>query len=79
MKIKIKYFAMMRETRKLSEEIIDTHEKTVGHLYDELNKEHHFPLKKENVKPAVNEHYVSFNHVLKENDTVVFIPPVSGG
>ena len=79
MKIKIKYFAVMREARKLSEEIIKTREKTVGELYDELNKKHHFPLEKKFLKIAVNESYVSFDYSLQENDTVVFIPPVTGG
>jgi molybdopterin converting factor small subunit len=28
---------------------------------------------------AVNKNYVSADHVLKDGDEVVFIPPVSGG
>ena len=69
----------MRESRRLSEEVIETHEKTVSGLFDELNKKYHFPLEKKYLKTAVNEDYVSFNHILQENDTVVFIPPVAGG
>ena len=31
------------------------------------------------VRLAVNLEYVSFNHVVKQNDEISFIPPVSGG
>lgn len=34
---------------------------------------------RKSVRLAVNLEYVSFDHVVKENDEISFIPPVSGG
>jgi molybdopterin synthase sulfur carrier subunit len=34
---------------------------------------------KTSVRLAVNLEYASFNHILKHNDEISFIPPVSGG
>ena len=40
--------------------------------YDELSKYHNFSV-------AVNEEYVEAGYILKSNDIVALIPPVSGG
>lgn len=34
---------------------------------------------RKSVRLAVNLDYVGFDHVMKENDEISFIPPVSGG
>lgn len=40
--------------------------------YNELSKYHNFSI-------AVNEEYVEAGYILKSNDIVALIPPVSGG
>ncbi|MCB9059940.1 MAG: molybdopterin converting factor subunit 1 [Halobacteriovoraceae bacterium] len=79
MKIKIKYFAQFREETGKSEEEISTSVSNPEDLYKELSKKYSFLLDAKNIKVAIDEKYVPFNHPLKENDTVVFIPPVAGG
>ena len=81
MKIKVKFFAILRERAGASEilkEIPDG--STVGDLWRELQKDY----AKLNVPGirllyAVNQNYVGSDHRLSDQDEVVFIPPVSGG
>lgn len=79
MKINIKYFAAMRETVGLSEEVLETNSTTAEEVLLEMMKKYSFDVKRSNLKVAVNEEYVPFSTLLKENDTLVFIPPVAGG
>lgn len=79
MKVKIKYFAAMREEAGHSEESIDTSSVTAEELLTEVMNKYNFKLQRDHLKVAVNEEYVDFSTTLKENDTIVFIPPVAGG
>lgn len=79
MKVKIKYFAAMREEAGLSEEVVDTVSRTVNELFDELNTKYGFKIEKGILKVAINEEYSNFSNEISELDTIVFIPPVAGG
>ena len=81
MKIRVKFFAILREragTSMVTKELPDG--ATVAELWQELQKDY----AKLNVPGirllyAVNQSYVSLDYALKDQDEVVFIPPVSGG
>jgi molybdopterin converting factor subunit 1 len=81
MKVKVKFFAILRErtgTAEIARELPDG--STVAELWQALQRD--YP--KLNVPGirllyAVNQNYVSSDHPLAERDEVVFIPPVSGG
>jgi molybdopterin converting factor subunit 1 len=81
MKIKVKFFAILREragTAEVTKDIRDG--STVTDLWQTLQQD--FP--KLNVAGirllyAVNQNYVSADFQLSDQDEVVFIPPVSGG
>lgn len=79
MQINIIYFASLKDKVGLSEEKIETQSQTVDELYEELDQKYHFPLEKDYLRVAVNEEYKSFDTLLNNNDTIVFIPPVAGG
>ena len=79
MKIKIQYFAQIREERGVSSEILTTDVETAKELYFHLQKEYRFNLSTDLVKVAVNDEFVAWDTKLKDNDSVVFIPPVAGG
>ena len=79
MKIKIKYFAMMRECAGTSEETIDENISTPSGLLTFLKAKHSFDIAEESLKVAVNGEYADFSKQLSEFDTVAFIPPVAGG
>lgn len=76
--INVLLFAQLQETVGKNELKIDAVGKTLQELKEILNEE--YQLKNLNqAMIAVNEEYVDKETVLKENDTVAFIPPVSGG
>lgn len=77
--INVKYFAILREQRGLSEEEIETAAETARALYDELQNRHAFSLEPSRLKVVVNDAFSDWEHELKQGDTVVFIPPVAGG
>lgn len=77
--VHIRYYALLREERGLSDETIKTLAQTPKELYEELGSRHHFHLKGGLLKVAVNDAFSSWEAPLQNNDTVVFIPPVSGG
>lgn len=75
----IHYYASLREKRKRSSEKLLTTSRTPKELYQELQAKHHFSLNQKILKVAVNDAFADWNTSLKNNDTVVFIPPVAGG
>lgn len=81
MKIRVKFFAILREragTAQVTKEMADG--STVAELWRELQKDYaKLDVPGIRLLYAVNQNYVGLDHVLKDQDEVVFIPPVSGG
>jgi len=81
MKVKVKFFAILRERAGTAETTKDIQDgSTVGQLWGSLQQD--FPkLAVPGIRLlyAVNQEYVTSDHILKDSDEVVFIPPVSGG
>jgi molybdopterin synthase sulfur carrier subunit len=81
MKVTVKLFAALRQqvgSGELSKEIEEG--STVEQLWDFLREESpQLPDMKESLLYAVNRSYVTRDHVLQDQDEVVFVPPVSGG
>ena len=75
----VRYFALLREQRGLTEEKIATAATTPGALYDELRARHAFTLPADRVRAAINGEFAASDATLREGDEVVFIPPVAGG
>ena len=81
MNIQILFFASLRDELGVSEmKLVLSNAVTVGEIFGDLSDQ--FPVLKSlraAILPAINESYVSWDQFVKEGDTVVFIPPVSGG
>jgi molybdopterin converting factor subunit 1 len=81
MKVKIKFFAILRERVGAAEVVREIQEgTTIAQLWEALQRE--FPrLAVPGIRLlyAVNQNYVTPDRVLQESDEVVFVPPVSGG
>lgn len=81
MKIKVKFFAILREkvgTGEVTKEIREG--STVRELWEALKRDYPKLAPVEmRLLYAVNRDYVNADYVLKERDEVVFVPPVSGG
>ena len=77
--IHIRYFALLREERGLSDETMSTSSATISEFYDELKKKNKFSIPQEKLRVVINDAFKPWNTPLQNNDTVVFIPPISGG
>ena len=81
MKVRVKFFAILRErvgTGEITKEIQEG--STVGELWKMLQQDYpKLASVKTRLLYAVNQDYVNLGYVLKENDEVVYVPPVSGG
>ena len=78
-KVNLKYFAILRDHRGESSETLETNAETAGQLYEDLKAKYDFPLSVKRLKVAINEEFSEMNSEIKDNDEIVFIPPVAGG
>ena len=81
MRIKLRYFASLRERLRRSEETVEVPAgATVATVWEMLKKAHpELTAIERSVAFAVAQEYVDKAHPLQDNDELAFIPPVSGG
>jgi molybdopterin-guanine dinucleotide biosynthesis protein A len=78
-RIKVQYYAILREQAGRSDESVQTGANTPRDLYNELKARHPFSLAPEMLRVAVNAEFGEWSQRLADGDSVVFIPPVAGG
>ena len=78
MRVRVDYFAMLRERAGLEHETLDTAASTPQELYRELAPRRDLPPPG-GLKVAVNDEFRPWDCRLADGDRVVFIPPVAGG
>jgi molybdopterin converting factor subunit 1 len=79
MRISVEYYALMREQAGCARETVQTAAATPAALYAELQSQHRFTLKHEQLRVAINSEFSEWQQPLNDGDAVVFIPPVAGG
>jgi molybdopterin converting factor subunit 1 len=81
MNIRVKFFAILRERAGAAEIIKELPEgSTVSQLWQALQQDYpKLAVSGVRLLYAVNQNYVGIDHQLRDNDEVVFVPPVSGG
>lgn len=77
--VRVRYFAILREQRGVSEEQLQTAAPDAATLYRELAAQHGFTLPVDRLRAALNGDFAPWPAPLAEGDEVVFIPPVAGG
>jgi molybdopterin-guanine dinucleotide biosynthesis protein A len=78
-RLKVRYFALLREQAGRSTEELETQADTPRQLYDELRQLRGLTLAPEFLRVAVNDEFGDWRSPLSDGDTVVFLPPVAGG
>ncbi len=78
-RIKVQYYAILREQAGRSDESVLTDASTPRDLYNELKTRYPFSLAPEMLRVAVNAEFGEWSQRLADGDSVVFIPPVAGG
>lgn len=80
MNVKIKYFASLREKAGKSQEDREFEAgKTLKDIYLTLAQQYGFDFEASQINYSLNNEYVDSAVSPKENEIVVFIPPVAGG
>ena len=78
-KIKVIYFAVLRDLAKKKEELLSVDPGTTPQsLYDMLQEKYSFP-DQNTYKVAINDNFTEWNEPLDQQDIIVFMPPVTGG
>ena len=78
-KIKVIYFAVLRDLAKKKEELLSVDSGTTPQsLYDMLQEKYSFP-DQNTYKVAINDNFTEWNEPLDQQDIIVFMPPVTGG
>lgn len=77
-RIRVEYFAILRERAGRDSEDVETRAATVADLFRELDDRYGFP-RMASLKVAINDEFREWNSSLADGDSVVFIPPVAGG
>ena len=81
MRVRLLYFAVLRDITGKSEEVIELPEGTrAAEIWNRLRGKHDQLARYERPPmTAINETYVSPDQPLRDGDEVAFIPPVAGG
>jgi molybdopterin-guanine dinucleotide biosynthesis protein A len=78
-RLRIQYFALLREQAGRAEETVTSGAADARALYEELRARHGLKLRPEQLRVAINEEFGDWSQPLHEGDTLVFLPPVAGG
>ncbi len=78
-KLTIQYFAILREQRGVTRELLETSATTPAALYEELRARHGFTLPPDRIRAAINGDFAPPGSPLRDGDELTFIPPVAGG
>lgn len=78
-RIRLQFFAALREQAGCSALALDTAARTPAELYGELQRSHGLQLPARLLRVALNARYATMDTPLQADDQVVFIPPVAGG
>jgi molybdopterin-guanine dinucleotide biosynthesis protein A len=79
LRLRVRYFAVLREQAGRSTEELETQATTPRELYEELRRRRGLTLAPEFLRVAVNDEFGDWRSPLADGDTVVFLPPVAGG
>jgi molybdopterin converting factor small subunit len=78
MTLTVCYFGLLAERRGLAEERVTSIAETPAQLYAELDSEHRLGLAMNDFRVAVNDEFVSWDHLLVDGDRIALLPPMSG-
>ena len=78
-RIRVQYYALLRQEAGRRDEALITRATTPGELYEELQRRYSFSLPSQLLRVAINSEFREWSAPLADGDALVFIPPVSGG
>ncbi len=79
MRVRLLYFASLRDAAGMGEETVRTPAQNLRALYAQLKVRHGFQMPIEHLRVAVDGAFADWNDGVCEGSEIAFIPPVSGG
>ncbi len=79
MRVRVLYFASLRDAAGCNEEMLDVAMMSLAQLYDDAQARHGFALARDRLRVARNGAFARWDDHANEGDEIAFIPPVSGG
>ncbi len=79
MRVRVLYFASLRDAAQCGEETFESVSGTLATLYDTARARHGFSWPRERLRVARNGAFADWGESVCENDEIAFIPPVAGG
>jgi molybdopterin converting factor subunit 1 len=79
LRLRVRYFALLREQAGRSSEELHTQARTPLQLYQQLRERYGLSLDPRFLRVAINDEFGDWRASLAEGDTVAFLPPVAGG
>jgi molybdopterin converting factor subunit 1 len=79
MNYRLLYFASLRDRTGCAGETLASTALDPQALYREVAQRHGLALATERLRVAVNGEFAAWDTPLRDNDEIVFLPPVSGG
>ena len=77
--VTITYYASLREARGCAQETIATDAQTMRQLFNQLAYKYNFDINEKSLRFAKNNQLVGPEEIITHGDSIVLIPPVSGG
>ena len=78
-KIKISYFAALRDATGSSEETYESAGQTIRDVFEELTAKYEWNFSEKDIRAALNDRFAKMETPISDGDKIVFIPPVAGG
>jgi sulfur-carrier protein len=78
-KLRLLYFASLRDQAGRDVEEIETTAASAHDVYRQARERHGFALDQDRLRVAINGQFADWKQALADGDEVVFLPPVSGG
>lgn len=78
-KLEILFFGKLKESWNTNKINIESNCNDIESLYTELLKQASDIPHKASIKVAINDEFVNWDSSIKDNDTIAFLPPASGG
>lgn len=77
--LEILFFGKLKETWNTKKLTIQTSSNNIEDLYTELLTKASEVPHKASIKVAINDEFVNWDSQFKDNDSIAFLPPASGG
>ena len=79
MRVRLLYFASLRDAAGRDEDLLETEAATLAQLYEQACELHGFVFARERLRVARNGAFANWDESANDCDEIAFIPPVSGG